>query len=482
MRYYIKFYIFIIVLAGSLSCHKTLTEKSKSISAEAFYNTPAEVESAVNAIYEAVRATNGFGNLYLAQLEAYTDYSYGKGSYSMLTEFQGLDGTNITRVGQMWDQFYLTIRNANLVIANTPNGTELTDDQKNQYIAEARFLRGWVYFILVRNWGGVILRDETNMTEHDLPRTSAEQVYAFIVEDLKFASTHLPNEAAVAGKPSKWAAQSILSDVYFYQGEYKLARDLSKSVIESGTYKLVEVQKEDDFGKIYGPDVITTPEEIFYLKYSHDEGQGWTFMKYPHHPGDPYYNGVGIFGHYTDAAKNKFYKAWDDKDLRKSYNWFSWDIGLGATTMLNRKFRDPGRIYDGSNDCPVYRYADILLLYAEADARANNGPTVDAVEKLNMVRRRAYGYPSMTPSAVDLKLSDFNLSTFLDRVLLERGYETQYEGKRWLDLKRTGKLKEIIESAYGITVADKHLLWPIPESELNFNKALDPARDQNIGY
>src|SRR5690606_10611006 len=123
----------------------------------------------------------------------------------------------------------------------------------------------------------------------------------------------------------------------------------------------------DDFEKIYGPEVISTTEEIFYLKYSHDEGQGWTFMQYPHHPGDPYYNGVGIYGHYTDSAINKFYQAWDRKDLRKSYNWFAFDIGISKTTLLNRKFSDPGRVYAGSNDYPLYRYADILLLYAEAD-------------------------------------------------------------------------------------------------------------------
>src|SRR5690606_16577608 len=118
----------------------------------------------------------------------------------------------------------------------------------------------------------------------------------------------------------------------------------------------------------------------------------------------------------------------------------------------------------------------------EADARVNNAPTADAIEKLNMVHRRAYGYPATQPSAVDFKLSDYNLDSFLDLVLLERGYETQYESKRWLDLKRTGKVKQVIKNAYDITVADKHLLWPIPASELNFNKALDPQKDQNPGY
>jgi len=79
-------------------------------------------------------------------------------------------------------------------------------------------------------------------------------------------------------------------------------------------------------------------------------------------------------------------------------------------------------------------------------------------------------------------LANYNADSFLDLVIRERGYEFIYLGKRWLDLKRTGKLKAMIQASKGITVADKHLLWPIPLSELNFNKALDPAKDQNLGY
>src|SRR5690606_14578356 len=198
MENFIKYSIFFAAFALLLSCNKQLSENSKSVAAESFYNTAAEVQTGVNAIYQAIRGTNGFGNLYPAQVEAYTDYSYGKGSYSMLTTFQGLDGTNITRAGQIWDQFYLAIRNANLVIANTPNGKAISEEDKKKYIGEARFLRGFTYFFLVRNWGGVILRDENNMEELDAPRSSAEDIYNFIIGDLTFASQNLPNVPEIA--------------------------------------------------------------------------------------------------------------------------------------------------------------------------------------------------------------------------------------------------------------------------------------------
>lgn len=132
----------------------------------------------------------------------------------------------------------------------------------------------------------------------------------------------------------------------------------------------------------------------------------------------------------------------------------------------------------------MYRYADLLLIYAEAANRANNGPTADALEKLNMIHRRAYGAnPAVANAALDFKLADYNtMQSFLDLVVKERMYETCYERKRWLDLKRMGIVKQVILAQKGKTVADKHLLWPIPVYELNYNKAIDPAKDQNPGY
>jgi hypothetical protein len=475
-----KVFLFLTAIC-LVSCEDTLIEKPKSVSVETFYNTAGEIETAVNAIYTPIKSSNAFGGLYPAQHESYTDYSYGRGSYAVLSEFQGLDGTNYTRTGQMWDQLYLAIRNANLVITNAPKGTKISAEAIARYVGEAKFMRAFTYFQLVRNWGRVILRTEENMTDQNLPLSSEQDVYKLIEQDLIFAEANLPNTVGVPGHPTKWSAKTVLADVYFYQAKHKDARDKADEVIKANVYQLVPVKESEDFQKIYGPEVVTTPEEIFYLKYNRTSG--WEFVQWAHHPGDPYYNGAGVYGHYSDSQKNPVYKNWDNADLRKQHNWFSFDIGLGnTTTLLNRKFRDPGRISTAANDYPVYRYADLLLLYAEADCRANNGPTADGMEKLNMVHRRAYGKDATVPSAVDFKLADYTLNTFLDLVLTERGYETQNEAKRWLDLKRTGRVKEIIKATVGKDVADKHLLWPIPASELNFNLALDAKKDQNPGY
>jgi len=475
-----------IVLASFLlfSCEDALVESPKSLAVETFYNTPAEVEAAIAAIYTPLRDQGCMGGLYPTQLECYTDFAYGRGSHAVLSNFQGLDGTNQSRIGTFWDKFYLAIRNANIVIKNAPNGSKLSQADVAKYVAEARFLRAFTYFHMVRSWGGVPIRTEANMTEQTIKRNTADEVYQLIYSDLQFAEANLPETPSLVGKPSKWAAKTLLADVYFYQGKNAEARDKAKEVIASNKYSLVPVATADDFSKIFGPEVITTTEEIFYLKFSRlGNSMGFGYLMYLAHPGTKYYGGGGYYTIYS-TTDNSVIAGWDKNDLRYSL-WYPYNIGLGSNTILTKKFIDPlaPNANGAGNDFPLYRYADVLLLYAEADCRASGAISDDAMEKLNMVHRRAYGKnPVQTNPTVDFKVADYNKDTFINLVLRERGYETQFEAKRWFDLKRTGKVKEIIKAATGKDVADKHLLWPIPVSELNYNSAIDPAKDQNPGY
>ncbi|MFT4024213.1 MAG: RagB/SusD family nutrient uptake outer membrane protein, partial [Flavihumibacter sp.] len=130
---------------------------------------------------------------------------------------------------------------------------------------------------------------------------------------------------------------------------------------------------------------------------------------------------------------------------------------------------------------PCYRYAEVLLLFAEASAQSG-GPTAEGIEMLNKVHRRAYGYNPNQASPVDFKAADYHAETFTDLVIQERAYEFQLEGKRWFDLVRSGRVKEIMLRNIQREVADKHLLWPIPLIEFDLNKALDRSKDQNPGY
>ena len=309
-------------------------------------------------------------------------------------------------------------------------------------------------------------------------------MYDLIVQDLLAAEAGLPDVARLVGAPSKWSAKTLLTDVYMNLSNYTEAKKKSLEVIQSNKYALVNVTVAADFDKIFGADVITTSEEIFYLKFSRTpSSQVNTYPQYMHYPGSGYYPPGGFYTFYSDTELNPVVKAWDKNDLRYSFNWYSQTFGLGPTTILNKKFSDKTTTTGGGNDFPLYRYADVLLYYAESEARVNNGPTADAMEKLNMVHRRAYGKNPATASTVDFQLADYpTLQSFIDLVVKERGYETVAEGKRWFDLKRLGIAKQVIQAAKGKTMENKHLLWPIPTIEYNYNKAINPATDQNPGY
>lgn len=480
MKYIILSIGFILLF---FSCEDVLIEKPKAIVAESFYNTPGDLETAVNAIFSPLRSYNCFGALYPWQLGVYSDFQIGRGSYAVLNNYDGLDNTNISRIGSMWDQFFLAIRNANLVIENAPKANNVSGEDIAKYTAEARFMRAFTYFYMIPNWGKLPLVTESNYRDLHIPLSSEDEVYGLILEDLLFAEQNLPDNPSVPGRPTKWAAKSVLAHVYFTRGDHKNAMNMANDVISSNKFALVNVETVDDFQKLYGPKVISTSEEIFYIKYSQESG--WSYINFMHHPSDPYYNGSGLFALYMDTVllANRW-DSWESADLRKRL-YYPWEFGLGPNTMLNNKFMDTEHIGNGANDYPFYRYADVLLIYAEAAGRSNNGPTDDAMEKLNMVHRRAYGKSPTQPSEIDFELENYSdLSSFIDLVIQERGYETYYEGgKRWLDLKRLGKkkAKEIIREVTGKEISEKHFLWPIPAIEFDLNDAMDDS-EQNPGY
>jgi starch-binding outer membrane protein, SusD/RagB family len=468
-----------------VSCSKFLDERPQSIAVENFYNTPVEMESGLNAIYETVRYLSTFGGFYTLLHEINTEYMYGRGSFAPMNSYQGLDNTNVGRITDTWNNFYKGIRNANIIIQKAPLATGITDEERQRYIAEARFLRGLYYFHLVRNWAGVPLHTENNLDSINIQKSSPQVIYDLIQEDMVFAENNLPDNPRLVGTPSKWTAKTALAEVYLTLKKYDLARKAAWEVIQSKKYSLVSVSVADDFEKIFGRDANNTSEEIMYFKYSSKvSGQGYQYLAYLHATTTGNFPPGGFATIYSDSL-NPFLKNWDRADLRYRFTWYASNINIVPSTVLCKKFSDKqATIQQGNNDYTLYRYADLLLFYAEAEASMNGAPTADAVEKLNMVRRRAYGKPANTPDpAIDIKITDYpGLDAFVRRVVLERGYETVGEGKHWFDLKRLGIWKETIKEIEGLDMAEKHMLWPIPPREFNGNTALNPTADQNPGY
>ncbi|MDD4191629.1 MAG: RagB/SusD family nutrient uptake outer membrane protein, partial [Mangrovibacterium sp.] len=382
--------VFVSMLCAS--CEDLLEENPKTLAVEKFYNTAEEVETAVHAVYGTLRSNTMVEQVVI--LDAHTDWGYGRGSRADYNNLQGFNAANINNAGSRWNMFYLAIRNANLVIQNAPGGSSISQPDIDKNVGEAKFLRAFSYFQLVRNWGAIPLRTEENMTQKDLAKSPVAAVYDLIVSDLTFAENNLPETQALVGKATKYAAKTMLADVYLTLGNYAEARDKANEVIQSGKYSLVTVSGKADFQqKLFGPEIITTPEEIFYFKYSRQAGEGNWILWVLSHPSTGNFNFGGAYAHYSDAS-NSFYLSWSDDDIRKSL-WDKINFGLGPNTLVSSKYIDKNAVEQGrgaGNDLPVYRYADALLIYAEASCMASNGPTAEGMEALNKVRRRAWGF------------------------------------------------------------------------------------------
>lgn len=479
--------LYILIPALLLSCDNMLEEVPRNFVARAnFYQNEIDAQGALNGAYAAI-GPDFFGITYYLLIELHGDFLNGRGSQAPISLVDRvLDQQNIGRATSGWNSIYSAINRANAVIDNVPGIVNITDEAKNRILAEAYFLRALCYFELVRGWGAVPLRtsEATYATDLAAPRAPESEVYALIIDDLTKAEQSLPNTVgSEKGKASVWAAKMLLAHVYLTTGNYAGAAEKANDVINSGNYSLVEVDDSEDFYNIFAAN--DSPEEIMSVKHSTNRQSDLPFYL---HMGStrPYnYNTTGFFGWLPD--KNSFIgDDWDEADLRKDFNLYTqyqnaqgaW-VNLPATApVLFKKFitDDEGlRIYSA----PIYRYAEALLFYAEAAARAEDGPSALALERLNMVKRRAYGYDPNEVSPVDYP-AGMNEEEFVEAVLYERSLELMLERRRFFDLKRTGKVKEAF-TAVGKTFIDDRLFFPIPENEINNNPALSQA-DQNPGY
>lgn len=486
--------IFLFLLIGSLttSCSKLLEEKPQDrLFSSNFYKTKDDANAAIYAIYDPMRDQSCYGGLFVSNIEAMSDYANATGVYMTVAAFQGLNSANIVHTDGIWRLMYQSINYSNLALKYIPQ-ISMPDADKNALLAEARFLRAYNYYNLVRNWGGVPIRKEAieDLTQAGGKRASVNEVYDFIIEDLKFAEANLSATPQQFGRPTLWSAKTFLAEVYLVREKWAEARDKADEVINSKKFSLVEIAAPTDFEKIFGPDAATTSEDIFSFKFTRVEGEGNRFVIFFHLPACAWAaNGLGpLFA----VPTSTIIKNWDNNDMRKTFDLYSQYPNKSGVIVKNAaaqplrfgKFKDaaaPSSAAHG-NDLPIFRYPDALLIYAEAASQANGGPTALAVERLNQVRRRGYGVTSTVAiSTLDYKLANYSAAIFRDLVLTERAYEFMSEAKRWFDMKRIGQVKELIKVSRGVDVADLHLLWPLPIQEIDNNPDIEPG-DQNPGY
>lgn len=494
--------VILTVLFGLFSgCSDMLEEEdfTYAIASSTFYNTVEEANASVMAPLDIMRSA--YGDDWFATQEISTEYVYPKGVYTNYAygSYNGfINATHVSRSATGWQRIWRAVMFCNTAIGRLPQASAMTQEQITAYLAELRFLRAYNYFNLVRNWGGVPLRTEANLTQWDLAKSTPAEIYTFITNDLKFAVENCPATPRIIGTPGKNAAKALLAEVYLYTKDYPEAVRLSAEVINSNAYSLVPVTGSRDFDKVFGYDLVTSSEEVFYIKTSRTDSKTWTYLGYTSHPnytidGKKMLNGNGYWTHYTDI-RNTFIAEWDPKDFRKGLNVGVFNLGTaygGANGALLTKYWDPNASgYAGNVSIPVIRYTDVLFTWAEASARVAGTPTAASVEIINQMRRRAYGKAARVADAeLDYKLSDYNtLDSFFDLLIKESRYERMNEAKHWSFIVRLGKdktqalvNKKRLDGA-PLTITEKHWLFNIPDSEFAYNKALNRAADQNPGY
>jgi len=486
--------VFVFTLPGC----DILNEDPKSIiTTENFYQTEEDAIAAVNALYDYLSVgTAGifdqdFGGIFFNDYWVFHDLvsdnvrsTQSGQTYRSLSEFN--HSPNNERIELYWQKIYKTVNAANTVIDKVPP-IEFNETRKKHLLSEAYFIRAMMYFELARTFGDVplMLKATTDVSSTYRSRDSREKVYDQVVLDLEYAESNLSTTFRVGnGRPTPMAATALLSKVYLYMGEYQLAADKAEEVIDSAQYELW-----DDFADIFKLENMNSGEIIFAVNFSGSLSQGFKPNQYLVRLLPP---GLNQSGEGPENAQGwevptaDLYNSFHNSDRRKEVTFIeSFTYSDGSTVTFDphiAKFWDRQAEPRGNNtdtDVIYLRYADILLIYAEALNEINTGPTAQAYDAINQVRKRAR-FDGENEQNILPDLEGLSYQQFRDAILDERRWEFVMEGERWGDLVRMGKLIEsvITSGKENVTPKEAHNLFPIPQRERNIN----PSLSQNDGY
>ena len=373
-----------------------------------------------------------------------------------------------------WTGHYIGIARTNTILSRLPNAS-FDESLKTRFEAEARFLRGLFYFNLVRLFGDVQLVTTETTDPNDgygVPRSPVAKIYEQIISDLSFAEINLPANipGSEAGRASRWAAKALLGKVYLTQKDYAKAAAKLNEVIASAQFNVTA----NTYAAVFSN---TTPfaankDVILAVQYKSGQiGQGSSIWNatMPWNVGGALFGVSGGSGQGFMRPTADMEAAYENGDLRKAASMAT-SFMNGANSINERhvvKYRQTGIVTDEADiDFPVLRYADVLLMYAEA--LVEQGQVAAAIPFVNQVRARAgLTGVSSTITQVEARL----------RIENERRVELAFEGQRWFDLVRTGRYVAVM-NAKGYATKEFHRLFPIPQRETDLNSTLG----QNPGY
>lgn len=449
------------------------------VSEDLFYKNANDFETALIGNYAGLQELHSVTLLYIGELT--TDNAEIKWTTPSVAEVEA-DEINFTPsntfLNAIWSDCFATISRSNNILARIDQ-VNLPEQQQNQYKGEALFLRAYGYFYLVRLFGEVPMvevafRSPNEIMNFDMSRKPTEQIYTLIKNDLTEAAHLLAGASGLSkSRASSGAANTLLGKVHLTLGEFEQAATVLKEVVDSGVYSL-----ETDYGRLFTNGNDELAESVFEIKYlSGNVGEGNSFSS----TFTPARFDMAIFPNNMQGSGRilptpEMAGTYEPDDLRRH-------ISIGDSVLLvtgnyekelyGLKFVDfsVGVLNDGGINFTALRYADVLLMYAEALNGMGYGD--EAHTYLNLVRNRA---------GLD-DLEGLSQQEFALAMEQERKVEFFLEGHRWFDLVRTGRLQLVVnryfmDKGLSFSVEEHEWIMPIPLREIDIDQNLE----QNPGY
>ncbi len=485
------------------SCNKTLEiEPISSVSSASFFKTESDVSAFTTGLYIRLRNETSFTSFVLGELRGETVTSGLAGASGYDRYYNNTLDANILLPQITWLNYYTIVNSANLMLKYIPTITFTSEAVKNDYLAQAYTMRAYVYFLMTRTWGALPLRTEPfesyDYEAVQIPRTPQADIFALIKSDLKNALDLFPANT-FKGRRNTWskpAANALKADVYLWtakrlnggNADLQTALDACTAVQTADVSLIASFANVFDYGSFVGRGSNKGNKEVLMaVNYVATESIDNYFF-------NGYLSTTTSFAANVDPAARAALGAtlggnniWSPSPLVR--NQFTTDDSRRNATFIEVNNINPTTgaktLYaavivkgDGivennvryfADDIILYRYADVLLMKAEA----KNALGQDPATEINLVRQRAYGtaYPAHIFVSGSKETND-------DAILKERLFELAYEGKRWFDLVRFGKAFDLVPSLQAKKGQDDLLLHPINAITLS----LEPKVKQNPGY
>jgi hypothetical protein len=481
--------IFIASLLVLNSCSDDYLDNAKlyAIDTESYFNSEADYYNALVAAYDPLQST--YINVLMGEIASNNTLCGGE-SATDVPGFQQVDDMTHTPVNaqlqSLWNWMFGGVNRAAYII-EFQDKTDFSG--KEVLIGEARFLRAYYNFELVKWFGDIPIKPSGRFVlgdEKTIPRSPKEDVYALIEQDLQYAVANLSYTAPQVGRVTKGAAEALLGKVYLFQDKFDLASATLSDVIQNGPYML-----ESDYNTIFEFAGENGTGSVFEVQYTDVEGAGFECLQCSE--GNVAVGFQGVRGYQGTLFTSGFsfnvptqemvdqFEAGDNRKAVAILDINDWAVSTGAafttgfehTGYFNRKYIPRVRTSTAAGDLNLtnpnnyraIRFADVLLMASEAFNRRPNPDDARARTYLNRVRARAFGAPNDVISGGP---------ALTDAIYRERRVELVGEGHQFFDLVRTGRGTNIPGFSTG-----KNEVFPIPLEEIQFSQG---NWSQNLGY